>query len=340
LQSRRTFLANSLLATGALCLDIRTPIQSEHLIMTVQGTVSSGSLGLSLTHEHILVDFIGADQVSRDRYNRAEVRQVALSYLNDLKALKCESFFDCTPAYLGRDVELLKQLAKDSSINIITNTGYYGAAKEKYLPKHAYTETDEQLSQRWIKEWEEGIDGTGIKPGFIKTGVDSAPLTEVQEKLIHAAALTHLATGLTIAVHTGEGKAAMREMEILLQHGVSPNAWIWVHAQNEKNPALHYEAASKGGWVEYDGASASTLKDTIEFISRMKREGYIKNILISQDSGWYHVGEPNGGEFRNFNFVFAQLIPEMKKQGFSQKEINQIFIANPSRAFSFYVRRS
>ena len=308
--------------------------------MTVLGTVPLNRLGLSLTHEHILVDFIGADKVSADRYNRSEVRQVVLPYLKELKALKCESFFDCTPAYLGRDVELLKQLAIDSSLNIITNTGYYGAAKEKYLPSHAYTETAEQLSERWIREWKEGIDGTGIRPGFIKTGVDAAPLSEVQEKLIHAAALTHLATGLTIAVHTGDGKAAMHEIEILEQHGVSPGAWIWVHAQNEKDAELHFQAAKKGGWVEFDAAGPSTLSDTIDFISRMKNQGFIKNILISQDAGWYHVGETNGGEFRNFNFVFTQLIPEMKRKGFSQKEIEQIFVTNPSIALCMNIRKS
>jgi len=340
MQSRRAFISNTLLASGALLIDLKTPIQNGHYIMTVNGTIPSSMLGLSLTHEHVLVDFIGADNVSPDRYDRSIARQIIIPYLKELKQLKCASLFECTPNYLGRDVRLLKQLSKESTLNIVTNTGYYGAAKEKYLPAHAYTETAEQLSQRWIKEWKEGIDGTDIKPGFIKTGVDTAPLSAMQEKLIQAAALTHLATGLTIAVHTSNGMAAKRELEILQQNGVRPDGWIWVHAQNEKDPGLYIEAAKKGGWVEYDGAGPSTLKDTIDFISRMKKEGYLERILISHDAGWYHVGENNGGEFRNYNFVFEQLIPEMRKQGFKQTDIEQIFIINPSIAFSVIVRRT
>src|SRR4030095_8338607 len=100
-------------------------------------------------------------------------------------------------------------------------------AKDKYLPQHAYSETSEQLAARWIVEWENGIDGTGIKPGLIKSGVDKAPLSEVQQKIIDATALAHLATGLTIGIHTGNGDAANEELKILERRGVAPSARIW-----------------------------------------------------------------------------------------------------------------
>ena len=333
MQSRRTFISNGLLATGSVLFAFAKPGQADRLFITVRGNKLSTDLGMTLTHEHTLVDFIGADKVSPSRYDPAEVQKIVLPYLKELKKLKCKTFIDCTPAYIGRDVKILKQLSESSGLDIITNTGYYGAAKEKYLPSHAYTETAEQLSQRWIKESKDGIEGTGIKPGFIKTGVDAAPLSEVQEKLIKAAALTHLATGLTIAVHTGDGKAALRQLEILEQNGVSPMAWIWVHAQNEKDLEIHIKVARKGGWIEFDGVGPSSLSENIGFLSRMKKEGILDHVLVSQDAGWYHVGEPNGGEFRNFNFVFTHFIPELVKEGFSQNEINQIFIANPTEAF-------
>ncbi len=328
-----------MLATGSVLFSFAHPLQADYLFMTVRGSLLSSDLGLTLTHEHVLVDFIGADKVSPDRYNSSDVQKIVLPFLNQLRKQKCVSFIECTPAYLGRDPRLLKSLSEASELNIITNTGYYGAAKEKYLPAHAYTETAEQLSQRWIRESKEGIDGTGIKPGFIKTGVDTSPLSAVQEKIIHAAALTHLATGLTIAVHTGNGKAALRELEILDQNGVRPDAWIWVHAQSEKDQDLHILAAKKGGWVEFDGVSPSSLQEHIRFITKMKNEGLLNRILVSQDAGWYHVGEPQGGEFRNFNFVFTHLIPELIKQGFNQEEIELIFRVNPAHAFRIHVRR-
>ncbi|HKZ38876.1 MAG TPA: hypothetical protein VJ184_14540, partial [Chryseolinea sp.] len=203
--SRRKFIERSSLATIGACLITigGKGADEEEVIMTVTGSIHPSELKFTLSHEHILVDFIGADKVSKDRYQVEEVFNTALPFLQDVKAKGCNTFVDCTPAYLGRDAQLLQRLAKAAGLNIITNTGYYGARNGKFLPQHVHTETAGQIASRWVKEWKNGIDGTEVKPGFIKSGVDNAPLTPVQQKIIDAAALTHLATGLTIGVHTG-----------------------------------------------------------------------------------------------------------------------------------------
>jgi phosphotriesterase-related protein len=79
-------------------------------IRTVLGDISSGELGLTLVHEHIMCDFIGADRVSRDRYDFQEVFNVMLPYLNEIKQLGVSGFVDCTPAFIGRDPQLLASL--------------------------------------------------------------------------------------------------------------------------------------------------------------------------------------------------------------------------------------
>src|SRR5450759_4619520 len=47
-------------------------------VMTVCGPISPEQTGLTLPHEHVLVDFIGADRVARDRYDADEVVRLAL----------------------------------------------------------------------------------------------------------------------------------------------------------------------------------------------------------------------------------------------------------------------
>ena len=307
--------------------------------MTVNGPLSPSELKFTLTHEHVLVDFIGAEKLSKDRYNSEEVFNVALPVLKDLKKLGCSTFVDCTPAFLGRDILLLQRLSIASGLHIITNTGYYGAVGEKYLPKHVYSETAEQISERWIKEWKFGIDGTGVKPGFIKTGVDKAPLTATQQKIINAAALTHLATGLTIAIHTGNGDAAVKHLEILKAKGVSPSARIWVHAQNETDSTYHIKAGKSGSWVSFDGVNTGSVKANINYLKTMKNAGLLGSVLVSHDSGWYHVGEPKGGKYNNYNCIFEEFIPAMKQNGFTRKEIDTIFIKNPAKAMTVKVKR-
>ena len=338
MHSRRSFVKRAAILAGLIGLQRDAYCLVEGKIMTVSGMVEPSDLGFTLSHEHIMVDFIGASEVGPDRYNQDEVFDVALPFLKKLKDAGFRSFIDCTPAYLGRDVKLLQRLSKASGLNIISATGYYGAVKEKYIPKHAYNETPEQLAARWTSEWEHGIDGTEIKPGFIKTGVDEAPLTDTQKKLIDAAALTHLATGLTIGVHTGNGLAADAQLEILARRGVAPAARIWIHSQNEKDKTYHVRSAQRGSWVSFDGVNPESIDRHIDYLMTMKSEGLLKSVLVSQDAGWYHVGEKNGGKFNPYTFVATDFFPALKRKGFTQHDIETIFITNPAKAFAIKVR--
>ena len=342
MHTRRHFLQQTALAAAALQLQAFKwkPESADGMVMTVAGPINPDAMHFTLTHEHVLADFIGADNYSKSRYNPEEVYSVALPFLTEVKNSGCSSFVDCSPAYLGRDVKLLKRLSESSGLNIITNTGYYGAVGEKFLPRFVYHETQEQIATRWIKEWTDGIENSNIKPGFLKTSVDKAPLSPTLRKIIDAAAITHLATGLTIGVHTGDGKAANEQLEILNARGVSPEARIWIHAQNETDSGFHINAAKRGSWVSFDGVNPKTIQDNIGFLKTMKTENLLARVLVSQDSGWYNVGEPKGGNYKNYTTIFTQLIPALQQNGFTKDEINGLFIVNPARAFTVRVRKS
>lgn len=118
--------------------------------------------------------------------------------MRKLKEYGVVSFVECTPNFLGRDVILLKRLADSTGINILTNTGFYGAQNNKSIPEHVLDMPAEAIAKFYIAEFEQGIEGTGIRPGFIKTAVDRKPLSEFHAKLIKAAVIAHKATGLTI----------------------------------------------------------------------------------------------------------------------------------------------
>ncbi|MBZ5543937.1 MAG: phosphotriesterase, partial [Acidobacteriia bacterium] len=264
-----------------------------------------------------------------------------------------ETLVDCTPAFLGRDSSLLRRLAEASGLNIITNTGFYGAANDKYVPAFAYRETADELALRWVREYENGILPDNIRPGIMKIGVDSAPsltrgtgvspvghaqdarvTSEIDEKLVRAAARCHQRTGLAIASHTGDGVAAMAQLDVLKEEGVEASAFIWVHAQNEKDHALHERAAQLGAWVEFDGISPDSVPQHVELVLSMKRAGYLHRVLVSQDAGWYHVGEPKGGDFRGYDFLFTRFLPALRKAGASRDDIQTLIVKNPRRALA------
>jgi phosphotriesterase-related protein len=314
-------------------------INTKSKIMTVKGPISASEMGITLTHEHILVDFIGADSISEKRWDKTKVRKIVLPYLASVKELGCKTFVDCTPAYLGRDPLLLKSISDSSGLNILTNTGYYGAGDDKYLPRFAFYETADQISQRWIEEWNKGIDGTGIKPGFIKIGVAGGSLSDIHKKLVTAAARTHLKTGLTIASHTGPSIPAFEELTILRQEGVSPEAFIWVHAQVEKDITTHIKAAKMGAWISLDGINDNNLSDYVRLLKNMKENKVLDKVLLSHDAGWYHPGKEKGGEFRGYTTLFNKLLPLLRKEKFSDREIHQLLVINPAEAYTIRVRK-
>jgi phosphotriesterase-related protein len=308
-------------------------------IMTVNGPIPPSEMGMTLTHEHILVDFIGADSINESRWDKLKVTETILPFLEQIKSLGCKTFIECTPSFLGRDPALLKTLSSSSGLNIITNTGYYGAGNNKYIPAFVYNETADQIAARWINEWENGIEATGVRPGFIKIGVGSESLSELHKKIVVAAARTHLKTGLTIASHTGPSIPAFEQIGILMEEGVSPEAFIWVHAQGDKDITTHIKAAKMGSWISLDGLDDNNVEDYVKMIRNMKDNDLLGKVLLSQDAGWYHPGEVNGGKIRGYETLFEKLVPQLIRDGFTKKEIHQILVSNPAEAFSVRVRR-
>lgn len=325
------------------------PYITQGQLMTVNGPINPDSMGVALIHEHVMVDWIGADSTGYHRWQRDDIVNRALPFLEETKQHGVSTFLDCTPAYLGRDPVVLKRLSDATGIHILTNTGYYGAADDKYIPRYAFDSTVEALAADWTREFNEGIDGTDIKPGFIKISVSSDPqLSALHKKLVRAAALTHLATGLTIVSHTGPDAPALAQLKVLKEMGVSPAAFVWTHAQSGTLEG-YLQAAAQGAWISLDNAN-DVPSDTVgqpgriawyvATLSKLKAAGVLDQVLVSHDSGWYNVGTINGGEYNGYSDIFTKLIPELQKNGFTEEDVVQLLKKNPKEAYTLKIRRS
>jgi len=298
-----------------LCTLLAAPVQDEPL--AVPGSI--------LVHEHILVDFGGVKNPSK--YDRGEVLRIARPHLEALKKFGCVRLLECTPQGLGRDPLLLKMAAGLTGLDIWTNTGIYGAANRSGVPEWAWKANARQLAQRWIAEWKKGIDG--VRPRFIKTAVNGYPLEELDRRLIEAAAITSLETGLTIASHTnGGGPAAAAQLDILDQLRCPLQRFVWVHAQSEKDHAWHERVARAGAWVEFDGIGPKSRDWHLQCVQFMDGQGLLSRTLISQDSGWYHAELPGGGEFRGYTYIYTDFLPALPPA-----MRRQLIVENPVAAF-------
>jgi phosphotriesterase-related protein len=340
--NRRLFLKTMPTAAAALALCCRGQSIDDRKVMTVRGYIRSSEMGVTLPHEHVLANFQPYQEWQKHplTYGQDEVVEVVRPYLDQVKKLGCRTFVDCTAVGLGRDARLLKRVSEQTGLHILTVTGNYAAFDARFLPSYVFTDSEESLAQRWIDEARNGIEATGVRPGLIKLGFNGGPLTGAEQKLIRAAAIAHLETGLTIGAHTGPAVAAFEQLAILELAGVHPSAWIWIHAQNEKDPAQHLRAARRGAWVSFDGVGPDSVAAHVKMVKRMRDEGLLHRVLVSHDAGWYHVGELRGGSFRPFDTVFTVFIPAVRAVGFTQSDIDTLFVKNPANAFSVAVRRT
>lgn len=310
--------------------------RNSGIINTVDGPVKVDQLKFTLPHEHLMSNF-GKDPGEATQYDEAALLRQVIPYLRKIKSLGVNSILDCTTAYFGRRVDLLKKMADSTDIQIVTNTGFYGAADDRYVPEFAFSATAEEISKVWIREFEDGIDGTEVRPGFVKLAFDDGMPSEIDKKLFTAGILTHLNTGLTLAVHTGNNpEAVTAQLKLLAQYHVSPEAWVWVHAHLAEDVQLLLSAASAAAWISLDGAKESNVPEYINKIEKFKSQNLLHKILLSHDGD----GFPMGGEIREFEAIPRHLIPAMLANGFTEKEVDQITVRNPKEAFKIRTRRT
>lgn len=335
--TRRELLCNTLLGAmsvaGISSLRGQQKVADQGLIMTVRGPVPVERLGFILSHEHVLVDFIGARDTGYHRWDREDVVHVMTPKLAAVKAAGFDTLFECTPAWLGRDPRLLVRSSEATGLHIVTNTGYYGARQNRFLPAHAMTASPESLAEEWIAEWERGIEDTGVKPGFIKIGLDEGPLSDVHKRLVRAAAIAHRKTGLAIVSHTGGGPGVFEALDVLADEGVAADAFIWVHAQGEQDTQRHVVAARRGCWISLDGVQDDNAAQYVENILALREAGLLHKILISQDAGWYEPETKGNSTFRSYLSIRSVLIPLLKESGVTDREVKKLLHDNVVDAF-------
>lgn len=310
-------------------------------VITVTGEIPVSRMGVTLPNEHVLVDFASIDSVGINHYNRDSVIARVLPYFEELKQYKVRTFVDGTPEFMGRDPQLLAELSRKTGINILTNTGWYASDDERHLPKEFKDMSPEEIAAVWIDEAKNGIGNTGIKPGFIKIGLNKIKLSETDKKLVAAACLTHLETGLTIMSYTGPAQAALDQLVILKKYGIDPSAFIWSHAMEESSNKNILTIAQMGAWVAFDG-----IQDDMEsqvridrLLQNLKSTRQLNHMLLSHDAGWYQPGKPNGGVFRPFTELFSSFSLLLLSEGFTREELDQMIVKNPAEAFAIRVRK-
>ncbi|HVK57753.1 MAG TPA: esterase [Candidatus Kapabacteria bacterium] len=323
-------LVSSILATGIMA----SSLAAERVLQTTSGPIKQSAAGLILPHEHLFTDLRGPDTPGYGQADIADVKRVMLPLLRDAKEAGVQTLIECTSIGVGRNVHVVSALASESGMQVVVPTGVYGRAN--FAPKKYADATEDELVRLMMTEIVAGIDGTSVKAGFIKTASSDSELKPLEAKFLRASGRASLQTGVAVASHTTSGAIARKQLDILKELGVPEDRFVWVHANAEPDIEIHKELAKRGAYIELDSVNGKEADDAkiLKIVQALIAAKCEDKILLSQDAGWYNPGQVNGGNQRGFTALAQSFIPQMKKAGLTEAQINKLTHENPFRAFS------
>ncbi len=336
------------------------------------GPIAGEAMGITLPHEHLLIDF---EVMFREPANGAErglarqpvglanlgwVRHNFSSNLDNLQLLDeavardeallfkhagGQTFVDPTNRGLARDPLALARVARATGLNIIMGSGYYVAAAH---PPDMDRRTADDIARELVTDLTEGVDGTGVRAGFIGEIGTTWPWTDNEKKVVRAAVAAQRETGAALMIHPGRHeRLPLAIVDFIRKEGADLGRTIMCHIERTiADPAVLLELAATGVRLEYDlfGLETSYYPYNPAFDmpndgERMRQilflieRGHLGQILMSHDIAYKHCLTRWGGF--GYHHLLVNVIPRLRAKGADDKIVQTLLIDNPRRAFAY-----
>jgi phosphotriesterase-related protein len=256
---------------------------------------------------------------------------------------------ELTVREMGRDPLALLEISRRTGVHIIIGTGFYTAGTHPFSVAAA---KPEELAAGMTVEITQGVDGTAIKAGIIGEIGCSWPLADGERKVLEAAAVAQIQTGLAITIHPSRNEAGPNDaIEVLRWAGADLSRVVIGHMDRcgysmetrlgilEAGCYVEYDLFGKEGYYPAQPALADGhLPDMPNDVGRIKEiadlidRGWIDRILISHDNCLKTNFTKWGGP--GFAHIIERAIPYMRIYGYTEKQIHQLTRNNPARMVS------
>ena len=296
------------------------------MIRTILGDIGADKLGMTLAHEHFIVDL---NRVRKDGVSYILDVEEVVPEIEKAMAQGIDAAFEVTTIDLGRDVLKLKKISELTGLKIVCSTGFY---LSEYHPAWLDDASKEEIAAIYIRELTEGIDDTGIRAGFIaEIASSNAGFTGNEKKILEAAGIASKKTGFAVSTHTGRA-TAIETIETLLNEGVEPDKIIIGHQDLIDDHEYHLSLLKYGVNIAFDtcGKSAYMPDETRALNARRIVEaGYGDHLVLSNDVS-RHSYFTTFGE-NGYTAVMGKVVPLMEKAGLKKEDIQKFLVDNPSR---------
>lgn len=296
-------------------------------IMTVLGPIAPEKLGPTLMHEHLFIDLAGRKQDPDTRLDDVDTacQEVAL-----LQELGGQGLVEATCLGMGRQADAMRQVAARTGLHIVASTGFY---QKSYHPLYVSERSAEELADRLVREVEEGLDGTAVRPGILaEIGTTRDEIHPDEAKVFRAVALTHRRTGLAISTHCTLGTMAEQQLDLLEGVGVDPGRIVLGHQDLQDDLELHVRLARRGAVIAYDTAGKEKyMPDAVRvrLITGMLEKGLGDRVVLSMDITRRSHLTAHGGY--GYGHLLRTLVPALRAAGVGERELAAMLVDNPRR---------
>jgi phosphotriesterase-related protein len=314
-------------------------------VNTVLGPLETFKIGFALMHDHILGASAGIPQVYPELLGK-DYQERLVKGLLAAKQAGISTVVDADTFDLGRGVKILAEVSKLSGVNIICCTGWY-----LNLPPLLGSFTADQFAQIFTREITEGIEGTNIKAGILKSAADFGGVTADNVLILRAVARAQLMTGVPIMLHSyAPDRIARQQLAILKEEGVDLRRVKVDHLPDTTDMEYLTWVAEQGCYLGMDrlpGIHVPPLtrvspEGRVKTIKALIDAGYTDRILLGHDTflvSTFFDNLPEAAKKKlqsdnpyGFLYIHKYVLPKLREMGVPEKTISSICVDNP-RAF-------
>lgn len=317
------------------------------IINGVLGPIDSKDLGFTLMHDHILACDWTLRQSFPDWFDKDIFISQAPGALIDAKNAGVNTIVDVTPIDLGRDINIVYEVAKKAEMQIIAATGFY-----KEMP-WMFGKKEDEIKNLLVNDIEKGIQGTKIKAALIKCATHEPKMTEINKILLSVCAQAHLYTGAPLSTHTqASHKSGILQQDVFEENGVNLNNVIIGHC-GDSNDIKYLEAILKrGSYVGMDRFGLlqfNPLDKRISTIKKLCELGWENKIVLSHDlvlfsdagasswdpkkKVWFTEAYDQEGKLIDFTYISKIVLDKFLEAGITEDQIKSMTVDNPRRIF-------
>ncbi len=308
-------------------------------VNSVLGPLDVADLGFTLTHEHVVTSSAGILQTYPELYGDYGrfVEQAALT-LTEAREGGVRTVIDLSTLDLGRDIRLLADLARRTGVQIIAATGIW-----RDIPRALWFRTPDEVAALFVREIEQGIEGTGIKAGIIKVANDAEGVTREGEVILRAAARAATQTGVRISTHSyAPHRVGEQQVAIFEDEGFDLNRVYIGHSNDTTDLDYLLGLVRRGVWLGLDRHQTSMpigpdWEGRARTLAALIEAGVGDRLMVSHD--WSVLGVSRTSDpllSRSYNpdgwlFATRRLFPRLRELGATQAQIDALNVDNPRR---------